>query len=246
MANRLSRFEYFDTPAGRTDAAWQLHAFKRFAATPSDSALQLGVPSIAALSQTKAALRILASDRAPLVRDNDVSMILCEETALPLESESIDLILWPHGLDRHANSAPVLSEISRVLSPEGLLVVTFFNSRGPWALRRKLAFVPPLLPEDICPCSVSSAKAQLLRAGLATEGGAYGVYGIDPKEASGEKSALEKAGDRWWPVFGNLIVLTARKHVSGMHLVGKAQFSSPNLGRFGAAAAGNGTQKESL
>ena len=75
MRNRLSRFEYFDTAAGKTDVAWQLSAFRRFAGNAVESALQLGVPSIDALSQTQAGLKILSCDRAPLKRNQEASLI---------------------------------------------------------------------------------------------------------------------------------------------------------------------------
>lgn len=246
MRNRLSRFEYFDTAAGKTDVAWQLSAFRRFAGNAVESALQLGVPSIDALSQTQAGLKILSCDRAPLKRNQEASLILCEDASLALETESIDLVLWPHGFDRYPDTKEVLSEISRVLVPEGALVVTFFNRHGPWSLRRKLPIAHPLLPEDISLHTVSSARAQLLHAGLTFEAGAYGVYGIDAKEGAQGKTLLEKAGDRWWPMLGNLVILVARKHRQGMRLVGKAQFNSPSLGTLGAATAGNTTQKEGL
>lgn len=246
MRNRLSRFEYFDSAAGKTDVAWQMSAFRRFAGDTAGCALQLGVPTIDALAQTQAGLRILSCDRTPLKRNNEASLILCEETALAIDTESIELVLWPHGFDRYPDTKDVLSEISRVLVPEGALVVTFFNRHGPWNLRRKLPMAHPLLPEDIFLHSVSSARAQLLHAGLTCEAGAYGVYGIDAKEGTQGKTLLEKAGDRWWPMLGNLVILVARKHCAGMRFVGKTQFNSPSLGRFKAVTAGNATQKELL
>lgn len=245
MANNPTRFDYFDTPAGKTDLAWQKQTFARFANLAVPCALQLGAPAIPALAQTRASLRILGCDRAPLLRDPELSMLLCEESSVPLETESVDLILWPHGLDRNPNSCQILAEIARLLSPEGLLVVTFFNRHGPWSLRRKLAFAPSVFPDDICPCTVSSAKAQLVRAGLSCQGGAFGVYGIDPQAELEGKTTLEKAGDRWWPMFGNLVVLVAKKQVSGLKFVGKARFCAPKLGRFGAAAAGNSNKEAS-
>ena len=123
MEQKPTRLDYFETPAGKTDCAWQVGAFARFAALSVPCALQLGVPTVAALSQTKAALKILACDRNPMRHDAEHSLLLCEETAVPLQTESVDLIVWPHGLDKRPDNTAVLSEISRLLAPEGLLVV---------------------------------------------------------------------------------------------------------------------------
>lgn len=245
MAEKPTRLDYFETPAGKTDCAWQVDAFARFAALSVPCALQLGVPSVAALSQTKAALKILACDRNPMHRNPDHSLVLCEETAVPLLTESVDLVLWPHGLDKCSDNSAVLAEIHRLLAPEGLLVVTFFNRIGAWNLRRKLSIGPALFPDDICPCTVTSAKEQLNRAGLTVQGGAFGVYGVSRPNGVFEKSALELAGDRWWPILGNLVILVAKKHVSGMKLIGKAQFTKPKIAFPHAVPAGN-TNKDAL
>lgn len=239
MEQKPTRLDYFETPAGKTDCAWQVGAFARFAALSVPCALQLGVPTVAALSQTKAALKILACDRNPMRHDAEHSLLLCEETAVPLQTESVDLIVWPHGLDKRPDNTAVLSEISRLLAPEGLLVVTFFNRIGAWNLRRKLSIGPTLFPDDLCPYTVTSAKEQLAKAGLTVQGGSFGVYGISSKTGTFEKTALELAGDRWWPVLGNLVILVAKKRVSGIKLIGKAQFAKPKLAFPNAVPAGN-------
>ncbi|HBN74164.1 MAG TPA: hypothetical protein DD376_05600 [Sutterella sp.] len=245
MDQRPTRLDYFETPAGKTDCAWQVDAFARFATLSVPCALQLGVPAVSALSKTKAALKILACDRNPMHRNAECSLLLCEETAVPLQTESVDLVLWPHGLDRHSDNAAVLSEITRLLTPEGLVIVTFFNRNGVWSLRQKFSLGPTIFPDDIYPCTVTCAKEQLTRAGLTVQGGAFGVYGINHKAGALEKTALELAGDRWWPVLANLVILVAKKRVSGMTLIGKTQFTKPKLSFTNAVTAGN-TNKEAL
>ena len=65
------------------------------------------------------------------------------------------------------------------------------------------------------------------------------MYGISSKTGTFEKPALELAGDRWWPVLGNLVILVAKKRVSGIKLIGKAQFTKPKLAFPNAVPAGN-------
>jgi SAM-dependent methyltransferase len=50
---------------------------------------------------------------------------------LPLQSESIDMVILPHLLEFDAHRFQTIREIERVLKPEGLLVILNFN---PWSL----------------------------------------------------------------------------------------------------------------
>jgi SAM-dependent methyltransferase len=50
---------------------------------------------------------------------------------LPLQSDSIDMIIVPHLLEFDSNRFQTMREIERVLKPEGLLIVLNFN---PWSL----------------------------------------------------------------------------------------------------------------
>ena len=50
--------------------------------------------------------------------------------SLPIQSESIDLILCPHLLEFDANRFQTMREIERVLKPEGHLIIINFN---PWS-----------------------------------------------------------------------------------------------------------------
>ena len=74
----------------------------------------------------------------------------------------------------------------------------------------------------------------LAAAGLTVEGGFYGVYGTASQKERTETTekasnllptGLDLAGNRWWPTLSNVVILTARKKVSGMTLVGRAAFS---------------------
>ena len=69
----------------------------------------------------------------------DVKGLGCDETrkirakayCLPLQSDSIDMIIVPHLLEFDAHRFQTMREVERVLKPEGLLVVLNFN---PWSL----------------------------------------------------------------------------------------------------------------
>jgi SAM-dependent methyltransferase len=50
---------------------------------------------------------------------------------LPLQSDSVDMVILPHLLEFDAHRFQTMREIERVLKPEGLLVIINFN---PWSL----------------------------------------------------------------------------------------------------------------
>src|SRR5688500_86426 len=54
---------------------------------------------------------------------------------LPIETNSIDLVLLPHVLEFSANPHQILREVQRVLMPEGQVMVCGFNPRSLWGVR---------------------------------------------------------------------------------------------------------------
>ena len=62
-------------------------------------------------------------DRYPVVRGS--------ATALPIESDSVDVVVLPHVLEFEAQPHEALRESARVLVPEGHLIICGFN---PWSM----------------------------------------------------------------------------------------------------------------
>jgi ubiquinone/menaquinone biosynthesis C-methylase UbiE len=79
-------------------------------------------------------------------------MLRCHNTELPLESESVDMVILPHLLEFDDDKHQVLREVERILKPEGKLVILGFN---PWNLyinyqyllhrSKGASWVPPLV-----------------------------------------------------------------------------------------------------
>jgi ubiquinone/menaquinone biosynthesis C-methylase UbiE len=62
---------------------------------------------------------------------NQARKIQAKSYSLPLQSNSVDMIIVPHLLEFDAFRFQTMREVERVLKPEGLLVVLNFN---PWSL----------------------------------------------------------------------------------------------------------------
>jgi SAM-dependent methyltransferase len=62
---------------------------------------------------------------------------------LPFASDSMDVVLLPHTLERVDEPEKVLREAERVLHGEGHVVVLGFHPFGPWGLHRYVGARPP-------------------------------------------------------------------------------------------------------
>jgi SAM-dependent methyltransferase len=63
----------------------------------------------------------------------------CDPSRLSLSSASVDAVLLPHTLERHASPHAVLREAERVLVGEGRLLVLGFNPIGLWGARHAVS-----------------------------------------------------------------------------------------------------------
>lgn len=231
MARTLDWETFLLTPAGQTALAWEEAAFCRFTAGKTGArALQIGLWRINALAASPIGHRIALAENAQVLNDGDLRLrVLGIDDALPFADESCDLVVWPHGPDRMSQKTPAaLAEISRVLSPNGILVTTFFNPMGAWKLREKYFRASHMIPDGAASFSIGRIKTMITQAGLTLEGGNFGVYAVSRMQSVKNArlpSWIDKAGDRWWPTLSNVVLLCARKTDVGLTLVGKVNFS---------------------
>jgi SAM-dependent methyltransferase len=59
--------------------------------------------------------------------------VLCEETLWPLESESVNRMVFMHGLETSENPAALIEECYRTLAPEGRALFVVPNRGGLWS-----------------------------------------------------------------------------------------------------------------
>ena len=206
--------EWFATEQGGYVRAREQAFFDR---TVSDifgyNALQLGLPEHDFLRSSRMPLRFSAGNQA-----GNAVRLSCTE--LPFASASLDLVLIPHVLEFAEHPHQILREVERVLMPEGSLLISGFNPRSLWGMRRALGCKQGY-PWNGHFISLPRIKDWLALLGFEVAGGRFAAYAPPFRKAKWlERYAfMEKAGDRWWAVRGGIYFLHAIKRVPGMRLI---------------------------
>ena len=177
------------------------------------NALQLGLPEHDFLRSSRMPLRFSAGNQ----QGNQVRLC-CSE--LPFASASLDLVLLPHVLEFAEHPHQILREVERVLMPEGSLVISGFNPRSLWGMRRALGCKQDY-PWSGHFISLPRIKDWLALLGFEVAGGRFAAYAPPFHKTKWlERYAfMESAGDRWWAVSGGVYFLHAIKRVHGMRLI---------------------------
>lgn len=232
-ANTLN--DWFATPQGQYLLAREQAFFDRSVADIFGfNALQLGLPEHEFLRNSRMPLHVTAGKEAGV----QVRMEACE---LPFECGSLDLVLLPHVLEFNAHPHHVLREVERVLMPEGHLIISGFNPRSLWGIRRTVGsrMGYPWCGNFI---ALPRLKDWLALLGFEVVAGRFACY-APPLTNPGLLNRfhfMEPAGDRWWAVCGGAYLLQAIKRVPGMRpikpkwnegLVGKLLPAAPKLNR---------------
>jgi len=140
---------------------------------------------------------------------------------LPVLSQSVDLVLMPHVLEFSPDPHAVLREVSRVLMPDGHVIITGFNPWSLWGLRQ--VFRPRNAPFPWCGdfITLPRVKDWCKLLGIELTAGRMRCY--LPPAATPEwldrLRFLDAAGDRWWPFAGGVYILHGIKRVHGMRLI---------------------------
>ncbi|TAM05438.1 MAG: class I SAM-dependent methyltransferase [Paraburkholderia sp.] len=244
------------SPAGKYVLDWEQEQLDRVVSNIFGyHALQLGMPQLDALRENRMSCRGLVLDgasaasapytapsahadgnsgaiqprHAPVGR----STVWCDLLDLPFEAQSVDLIVMPHALEFTSDPHRLLREAERVLMPEGQLVIVGFNSLSLWGARQSVGKLAgqPFLPARQDLIAFTRLKDWIKLLGFELERGRFGCY--RPPLATDKWLAryafMEAAGDRWWPIFGAVYMVTAIKRVRGMHLVGPLKVKKPVL-----------------
>ena len=168
---------------------------------------------------------LLASSRIPhqVVMDpaqgDDLPIhLFAYPDALPIQSDTIDMVILPHTLEFERTPHEILREVDRVLIPEGHVVVLGFNPWSMWGLvgwfrKRTKKAMPPW-----CGCFLSLPRIKdwlaLLGFDIVHEETFFFRPPVKQVRIMKRLSFLERLGKRYWKGFGGAYVLVARKRVT--------------------------------
>lgn len=138
-----------------------------------------------------------------------------ESWALPIQTDSIDVVILPHTLDFARYPHEVLREIERVLIPEGHVVITGFNPMSLWQLWRwGLGWrkQPPWCGHFFTQFRLRDWLT-LLGFDISSKKCFFYRPPVKNRNIMQRLTLLEKLGQKFWPFAGAGYVLVARKRV---------------------------------
>jgi SAM-dependent methyltransferase len=215
--------DWLGSPLGQYLLAWERRQFDVAVADVFGfHALQLGLPEIDALAANRMPHRWLACPAPQTGAD-----LVTEFSALPFPANSLDLVVLPHALELSPDPHATLREVERVLVPEGRAIITGLNPLSLWGLRqrrvriyRRLGWAQSFLPQDEL-IGYLRLRDWVRLLGFEVEIGRFGCYrpALQSWGWLERMDWMDRAGARWWPIFGAAYFLVAVKRVRGMTLL---------------------------
>jgi len=235
--------QWLATPVGQYVQSWEQKKIDGMVANVFGyHAMQIGQPQWDLLR----ANRIPAKDRTHSFwgdarQDTAGVALYAEPENLPLDGQSIDLLILPHVLECSNSPHQVLREAERVLVPEGRVVISGFNPWSLWGAHERLPGLDPIVPVPAhMQVSLGRLKDWFKLLSFEADRGHFGCYAPPCVSAKwlARWSFMESAGDRWWPVCGAAYVVSAVKRVAGAQVIGPAWKGKKQRVRRAAVVAG--------
>jgi SAM-dependent methyltransferase len=164
------------------------------------------------LSHARTQRRALLSSRG-----GTGAAVRAHDDALPLQSDSVDVVILPHTLEYSEDPHGVLREAERVLTGEGSVIILGFEPLGTWAARHRLSRggFPPHLARLLSERRVAD-WLKLLGFEVAPPRRFLYTLPLRRLQRGRAKEWLERGGRLLWPRFSAAYLLMARKHVYSM------------------------------
>jgi SAM-dependent methyltransferase len=228
----LSWLSPLGSPVAERVLAWeQSQADALLADVFGYHALQMGWPALQSLRSNRMPHRwtvsaefesprapdVLASGTTP---DVDVRF---DSRAWPWSADSLDLVVLPHALERSADPHACLREVTRVLIPEGQVLITGLNpmSFWGWQYERAQRKTSNGFGSEVGLIGYRRLRDWLRLLGFEVQVSRFA--GWTPALASERWmrrfDALDTLGQRWWPIFGGVYLILATKRVPAGRLL---------------------------
>lgn len=139
-----------------------------------------------------------------------------EFSLLPFKSDSIDVVILPHILSLVDNPQALLEEATRVLIPEGHLVILGFNPVSLWGAARLILKYKKQVPWTGDFITAQKVRRLLNKIGcntLSLNSFAYRPP-INNSNTLDKLLFLESFGQLFWPYPGSAYILHAQKRIS--------------------------------
>jgi SAM-dependent methyltransferase len=161
------------------------------------------------------------------------------EQALPVATQSMDLVVLPHVLEFSDEPHQILREVDRVMMPEGRIVIIGFNPWSLWGLRQTFSFERESYPWCGHFISLIRLKDWLALLGFDVSAGRLCCYAppFSKQKWLERFHFMEPAGDRWWGIAGGIYMVQGIKRVQGMRLITPKWKPSPATAKRMAPAA---------
>lgn len=202
------------------------------------NAVQIGLPQLHSLRENRMPMRALLAECGshlhPLLGASEAPSWHVIESLfdeLPFAAESVDLLVLPHVLEFASDPHHILREADRVLVPEGRLILTGFNPASLWGARQYVGRLlgKPFLPKEGQFINLLRVRDWLKLLNFSLDRGHFACYKfpVQGESAMNRMNYLEPMGNRWWPIFGAVFMVSAIKRHPGMRLVGRVSQKKP-------------------
>lgn len=134
---------------------------------------------------------------------------------LPIQSDSLDVVLLPHVLEYSPDPHQVLREVERILIGEGHVVILGFNPWSLWNVFRGFLFWKKHAPWTANFLTASRVMDWLALLGfdVVQRQGYFYRPPFQRENIIKKLGFLDKIGQRLWPSFGAGYVIVARKRI---------------------------------
>ena len=141
-------------------------------------------------------------------------LVSAAASSLPVDSHAVDVVILPHVLEFEARPHEALREASRVLVPEGNLVILSFNPVSPIGLRRVFRYRAAVAPW--CGTYFGAGRLRdwltLLGFDIVDQRPCFATRSVIPRWRPGRRSLVE------WipPALASARLVLAKKRVNAM------------------------------